>query len=233
MTAPPTRSTVPELPPLRAGERLDQKTFHARYERMPEKVRAELIGGIVYMPSPLSADHGDPQLIVNGWIGVYQARTPGVVGSDNATVILGEFSEPQPDVSLRLLPEYGGLCRRNADGYLEGPPGLLAEISVTSESYDLQANRRDYETLGVGEYLVILVRQQRIVWLARRGESFVELSPGDDGIWRSALIPGLWLDAAALLRGDAARVLQVLDLGLASPEHAAFVARLRQTRSTS
>lgn len=233
MTAPPTRSTVPDLPPLRAGERLDQKTFHARYELMPEKVKAELIGGIVYMPSPLSADHGDPHLIVNTWVGVYQARTPGVVGSDNATVILGEFSEPQPDVSLRLLPEYGGQCRRNEDGYLEGSPGLLVEISVSSEHYDLQTKRQDYESLGVGEYLVILVRQQRVVWLIRRGQGFVELQPGADGILRSEFFPGLWLDAEALLRGDTSRVLQVLDQGLASPEHAAFVERLRQQRSTS
>ena len=36
----------------------------------------------------------------------------------------------------------------------------------------------------------------------------------------------LWLDAAALIRGDLPRVHEVLHQGLASPDHAAFVARL-------
>jgi hypothetical protein len=40
---PPGRA----VPPLENGDRLDQPTFHARYERMPEDFRAELIGGIV------------------------------------------------------------------------------------------------------------------------------------------------------------------------------------------
>ena len=47
-----------------------------------------------------------------------------------------------------------------------------------------------------------------------------------DGLYRSKVFPGLWLDPAALLRGDLAGVLATLDRGLASPEHAAFVAKL-------
>jgi hypothetical protein len=48
----------PALPPLCNGDHLDQPTFHARYEAMPEHVRAELIGGIVYMASPQKIAHG-------------------------------------------------------------------------------------------------------------------------------------------------------------------------------
>ena len=51
------RSTPVASPPLVAGQRLDRVTFHERYERMPPNTRAELIGGVVYMPSPLSYDH--------------------------------------------------------------------------------------------------------------------------------------------------------------------------------
>jgi hypothetical protein len=53
-----------------------------------------------------------------------------------------------------------------------------------------------------------------------------ELPPGPDGIYRSEVFPGLWLDPAALLRHDGPRVLEVLRQGLATPEHGAFVARL-------
>lgn len=41
---------------------------------------------------------------------------------------------------------------------------------------------------------------------------------------KSQVYPGLWLDVAALLSGDMAKVLTVLQQGLSSPEHANFVA---------
>ena len=52
-------STTTADPPLVDGERLSQAEFHRRYEAMPPRTRAELVGGIVYMPSPMSADHGE------------------------------------------------------------------------------------------------------------------------------------------------------------------------------
>ena len=52
----PTFDPKKDLPPLVNGDHLDQKTFHERYEAMPE-VRAELIGGIVYMSSPQKMRH--------------------------------------------------------------------------------------------------------------------------------------------------------------------------------
>src|SRR5215218_3185359 len=96
------------IPPLESGDRLDQKTFHERYEAMPEGFRAELIGGVVYMPSPLKRPHGRIHSQVIRWIGDYEDATPGVEVLDNATNILGPHSEPQPDVSLLILPECGG-----------------------------------------------------------------------------------------------------------------------------
>ena len=57
------------------------------------------------------------------------------------------------------------------------------------------------------------------------------MPPAADGILRSAVFPGLWLDPAALVRGDKARVKAVLQGGLDSPEHAAFVARLERAHT--
>ena len=48
----------PRLPLLEAGDHLDQATFHARYKAMPPSFHAELIGGMVIVPSPLSRGHG-------------------------------------------------------------------------------------------------------------------------------------------------------------------------------
>ncbi len=214
------------LPPLENGERLDQKTFHARYEAMPEDTRAELIGGIVYMPSPLKPRHGRMHKRVLHWLAEYEDATSGTEAYDNTTAILAEDSEPQPDAYLIVLPEKGGQMRLNDQEYLEGPPELIVEIALSSEDIDLHAKKNDYEKAGVREYIVIALRQSQVFWFISRNRRFEDLACGTDGILRSEVFPGLWLDRAALLRLDTARIREVLQQGLASPEHAAFVARL-------
>lgn len=216
------------LPPLETGERLDQKTFHARYEAMTENVKAELIDGKVYvMPSPLLPRHGRPHARVMSWLGSYQAETPGTDLLDNTSTILSDRSEPQPDACLLILPEFGGQTRENDKGWLEGTPELVVEVASSSQSYDLHEKRDDYERYGVKEYIVYAARQKRVFWWVRRGSQFAELAPGPDGIYRSEAFPGLWLDPAALTQSDSARILAVLRRGLASPEHAAFAAGLK------
>jgi Uma2 family endonuclease len=220
-TTPPNEA----LPPLEPGDRLDQPTFHQRYEAMPKQTRAELIGGIVYMPSPLKRPHGQVHAKVVGWLSAYEDATPGTQALDNATTILGPESEPQPDASLLIVPEKGGQIR-DEGGYVAGAPELIVEVASSTEAIDLHLKRRDYETAGVKEYVVVVLRQKRVLWLARPKGSFEELAPGADGILRSEVFPGLWLDPGALLRCDGQRVREVLEKGLAAPEHAAFVAKL-------
>src|SRR5438309_9397580 len=77
------------VPPLRQGDHLTADEFLRRYEAMPEVNKAELIEGRVYMPSPVSSDdHGDPHFDLIWWLGAYRVATPGLKGSDNATVRL-------------------------------------------------------------------------------------------------------------------------------------------------
>lgn len=216
----------PVLPALENGDYLDQKTFHARYEAMPPGTRAELIGGIVYMPSPLKPPHGRMHARLMSWLGDYEEATPGVEVYDNTTAILGEKSEPQPDAYVIIAPDRGGQMRLNEDEYLEGAPEMIAEVASSSESIDLHAKRADYERAGVKEYLVVALRKSRVYWFVLRGGKYEELAPGPDGVFRSEVFPGLWLDPAALLRRDSHRVKEVLEQGLATPEHAAFVAKL-------
>lgn len=214
------------LPPLETGDRLDQKTFHERYRAMPPDVRAELIGGIVYLNSPMKRRHGRYGTRLIHWLGEYEMATPGTEVLDSATNILGPESEPEPDACLLILPECGGQTWEDEKGFLNDAPELVSEIGESTESIDLHAKKRDYERAGVREYLVVAVRQQRVFWFVRRRARFRELAPGPDGICRSEVFPGLWLDPGALLRRDGKRLLAVLRRGLASPEHAAFVAKL-------
>src|SRR5262249_25689084 len=93
-------------PPLlfSSGDRVSREEFLAAWEEMPDLKFAELIDGVVYMPSPLSADHGDYDAVVHAWGAVYAGRSGIARVSGNITWLMLD-SAPQPDSTIRLLPE--------------------------------------------------------------------------------------------------------------------------------
>jgi Uma2 family endonuclease len=215
------------IPPLEPGDRLTRAEFERRYDATPHLKKAELIEGVVYMPSSVRLDrHGSPQANLVTWLGVYQAFTPGLRSADNTTVRLDETNEPQPDALLMIDPAHGGQARVSADDYVEAAPELVAEVAASSASYDLHSKLGAYLRNGVREYLVWRVLDGAVDWFVLRGGQYQRLTAGADGVLRSGVFPGLWLDAAALVNGDLAHVLAVVQQGMASPEHANFVGRL-------
>jgi len=220
--------------PLEPGDRLSRPEFERRYDAMPKLRKAELIEGVVFMPSPTRYKrHGRPDRHLGTWMGVYEAGTPGVLGASNATIRLDLDNEPQPDDALFIDPACGGQARISADDYIELAPELVGEISASTASIDLNLKFHVYRRNGVREYIVWRVLENAIDWFVLRDAQFERLAPGADGIFRSEVLPGLWLDAAALLRGDMQRVLQVLQEGIGTPDHAAFVARLAAVAAKS
>jgi Uma2 family endonuclease len=183
------------------------------------------------MPSPVSGDHGEPSSDVIGWLVHYKRFTPGVRSASDATVKLDDLGETQPDCQLRIPAELGGQTHLDEKRYISGAPELVVEIARSSRSYDLTQKKADYERAGVVEYLVVEIEPNRIHWFIRRGRRFVQMRPGPDGVYRSKAFPGLWLDAEGLFADDLDRVIGVLEQGLATPEHAAFVAKLTRARS--
>ena len=217
------------VPPLQTGDRLSRDEFERRYHAMPKKFKAELIEGIVYVMGPPVSDpgHSHPHFRFIGWLAQYEAQTPGTAGGDNGTIRLDLDNEPQPDTFLRILPACGGQTRDTDDRYVEGAPELVAEIAASSVSYDLHEKLKAYRRNGVKEYIVWRVLDKSIDWFKLQGGEFVLQTPDASGIFKSAVFPGLWLDAAALLGGQPARVLAVAQQGIATSEHAAFVEKLR------
>jgi Uma2 family endonuclease len=220
------------VPPLEAGDHLDQATFHERYKTMPPAFRAELIGGIVIVPSPLAQGHGLYHALIMTWLGNYWLATPGTLAWDNVTTILGAQSELQPDGTLVIEPAAGGQTGVSADGYTTGAPELVVEVASSSAATDLHAKRRDYERAGVLEYVVVVVRQRLVRWFVLQSGVYADMAADPNGIFKSKIFPGLWLHADALLQLDGMRVMEVLRQGLAAPEHAAFVQQLRARRAT-
>jgi hypothetical protein len=216
--------TEQRVPPLRAGDQLTREEFLLRWEANPGLKLAELIGGTVYMPSPASVEHGKMERWISAWLGLYQSATPGTDGENNTTSFMLEET-PQPDLNLRLLPEYGGGSRVE-DGYLHGAPELVAEVCASTASYDLHQKYDLYQSAGIPEYLAVVVFEREIRWHALVDGRYQLLSPDADGLHRSRIFPGLWLDGQALLAGDLRQVLSRLKEGLQSAEHERFVAHL-------
>jgi Uma2 family endonuclease len=209
------------------GDHLTSDEFERRYDAMPGLKKAELIEGVVHMPSPVRhRSHGRPHAQILGWLIAYEAATPGVESSDNSTARLDLDNVPQPDALLLIDPARGGQARISAADYVEAAPELVAEVAASTTSDDLGGKLEVYRRNGVREYIVWRVQDRQIDWFVLRQGKFERLSPGDDGILRSEVFSGLWLDHEALVRGDLARVLNVVQQGVASPEHASFVARL-------
>jgi Uma2 family endonuclease len=217
------------IPPPHPGDRLTRAEFLRRWEAHPEIKNAELIGGIVYMSSPVSVDHGDMDGDVGAWLGVYKAATPGTASGRNTTSFLLDDT-PQPDLNLRILPEYGSGSWVEGK-YLHGVPELLAEVCASSASHDLHVKRDLYLAARVPEYVAVLLFEQEIRWHVLVNDKYQLLPPDADGLWRSRIFPGLWLDGKALLAGNLQQVLGRLQEGLSSPEHERFVAELASRKA--
>lgn len=210
------------------GDRLSREEFLHLWEQMPGLKFAELIDGVVYMPSPLSIEHGSHDNQAQLWIGYYAARSGICQALTNSTFLMLE-SAPQPDAALRLLPEFGGRTTV-PDKLGSGAPELIIEVCQSSRSYDLGPKLSLYQRAGVDECVALLIKEKRVEWRVLDQGSYRLLQPDDAGVFRSRIFPGLWLDESALWENDSRRLLAVLDNGLHSDEHAAFLKRLGAPR---
>ncbi|GIV85965.1 MAG: hypothetical protein KatS3mg052_2972 [Candidatus Roseilinea sp.] len=219
------------VPPLENGDRLTRREFERRYAAMPNVKKAELIEGVVYMPSPLHVSaHAEPHATIVGWLWTYAVNTPGVRLADNATLQLDMDNEFQPDVMLFVDPALGGRARITDDDYIAGAPELIVEIAASSASIDVHDKLKVYRRSGVQEFLVWRTRDAAIDWWEMREGDYAPLSRAG-GVIGSRVFPGLALDVDALLRNDLAHVLAVLQDGLRSDLHAGFVEQLRRRGS--
>jgi Uma2 family endonuclease len=204
---------------LHNGDTLSSAEFLRRYGTMPEVKKAELIEGKVYMGSPVSVEHAEPDGFVQGWLAMYAMSTPGVIHLPNTTVVLDDDNTLQPDGLLRFRSPKG------RGKYLVGPPELIVEVAASSASIDMREKLDACERNRVPEYLVWLVREGAFKWHVLREGKYVEQFPAK-GLLKSVIFPGLILDVKALLSLDGKAVLAALQRGMNSPEHEEFARQL-------
>ncbi len=208
-------SLLVEYPLLSPGDQMASEEFLGRWNMSPGLKYAELIEGVVYMPSPLSIRHANRDNLIQGLLFNYAARVPGCEPLTNATWVMTKTSVPQPDASLRVIREFGGMSRVEGE-LMAGVPELAVEICLSSRSYDLGPKRLLYQSSGVPEYLTIILEDQQIEWRVLEQGRYRLLKLHKDGTLRSRIFPGLWLDIAAYWRADRAGMLATLERGLAA-----------------
>jgi hypothetical protein len=166
---------------------------------------------------------------LGGLFYLYTAATPGTDAADNVTHILDDANEFQADLFLRILPAWRGHSRNTQNNrYILGGPELAAEIADTTRCIDLGLKRAVYERMGVQEYAVASVEERSLYWFDFASKTNVK--PNRQGVWKSRVFPGLWVVEPALWDGGNARLIEVLQQGLAHRSHAAFVRRLQKQR---
>lgn len=226
MVKTPPQQPLP-IPSLESGDRLNRYQFEQRYNAMPHLRKAELIEGVVYIPTARRfRSHGQPHANLSGWLGNYQVATPGIELGIEPTVRLDVDNEPQPDAVLMIEEQAGGQARLSEDDYIEGAPELVAEIAASSAAIDLGDKKRAYRRNGIKEYIVWQVFEQKLDWFYLEEGEYLPLPVDENGVIKSQVFPGLWLAVNDLLSGNMGQVLAVLQSGLAASEHEAFVQQL-------
>ena len=209
---------------LITGMKLTLEEFLRRWETLPDLKKAELIDGVVYVPSPVGADHCSKDAWLTWWLCSYAVETPGCDAGNNGTwLMLGQ--SPQPDSFLRILPSHGGAARVE-QGLLEGSPELATEICVSSSRRERGPKLALYQRAGVNEYIMVEWAEKRIVWRALAEGQYNTIEADADGVLKSRCFPGLWLDIDAYFSGDRKKISRTLRSGLATTEHAQFVEEL-------
>ncbi|MGE0600902.1 MAG: Uma2 family endonuclease [Dehalococcoidia bacterium] len=201
-------STAKRLAPeLENGAVMTREEFHEAYAECEGLRRAELVEGVVYMPSPVRYEsHDKPAALLRGWLFSYSLKHPETETGGEASLLLGQ-SEVQPDAFLLRV----GSVPIDDDGYLTGAPQLIVEVAASSKSRDLHSKMEVYRRHGVVEYIVWRTVDQEIDWFRSVDGQFRRVQPDGDGVIESSDFPGLRLSIPAALAMDAARVVALLD----------------------
>jgi hypothetical protein len=215
---------------LREGDRCEQSEFHRRYSAMPHVKTANLIDGVVFLERQVPFEHGHMHSIWHGILGRFAMETPSLKAVGNCTLILDDRNEFQPDMMLFRDRNAGGRVS-TADRYLRGVPEFVCEITYSKKDTECHAKRIVYERCGVDEYCVIRLDDREIDWWIHDGVTFQSATLEEGRIFNSQVHPGLRINEQAIWEDDLPTLFRCMEEGLATPEHAAFVASLASRKS--
>ena len=127
-----------------------------------------------------------------------------------------------------LIPiENAWVCRSDNPGEIGFVKRIFATGDEPSIEVDFGPKLALYQRAGVREYVTIQLFGKRIVWRVLQNAVYLAQSVPADGVLRSHVFPGLWLDVAAFWQEDGTKMLAALNAGLSTADHQRFVEALR------
>ena len=203
LTATAVRAGVKEPPESRV-------TYEEFLDWAEDGTHAEWIDGEVLIMSPTSKVHQDLADFLAALLRLYsEDRQPGAVISAPFQMKAGpDLPGREPDVLFVTQERVDAI----KESYLDGPADLAVEvISRDSRARDRGDKFYEYEQGGVREYWLLdpLRRQAEFYRLGEDG-IFHSVPVGDDGIFSSEVLRGLWLQVDWLWRNPLPTLLSVL-----------------------
>jgi len=175
-------------------ERGDKITYEEFLHSCDEDTLAEWVDGEVVMTSPASDRHQDLCDFLVTILRVYtEQRGLGLVRSAPFQMKTGpNLPGREPDilfVAKENVPRFKNV-------YLDGPADLIVEVvSPESRLRDRGEKLAEYEMGGVREYWVIDPgRQQADFSVLDEGGRYERRRPDAQGVYRSAVVPGFWIN---------------------------------------
>ncbi len=158
-----------------------------------EDTWAEWVNGEVIILSPASARHQDLATFLAAVLRFFvEAHQLGRVLTAPFQMKIGpDLPGREPDI-LFIAREH---LDRLQNTYLAGPADLVVEIiSPDSRARDRGEKFYEYEQGGVREYWLLDYLRRQAEFYQRGSDGIFRLVPvGEDGIYRSAVLEGLWL----------------------------------------
>lgn len=165
-----------------------------------ESARIELLDGQIVEMTPIGPPHA-------GTVKALLRLLAKLVGdrailSVQDPAVLGDFSEPQPDVML---------LRPSKDSYREAHPEaadvlLLIEVADTSVRLDRAVKTPIYARAGIQEYWIVDLQGRAVeVYRDPTGDAYRLVEEHRDGPVSPAALPGIELDVGEILGPEPAQ----------------------------
>jgi len=174
--------------------RVDDYHEMVRAGILREDDRVELLEGIIVAMPPIGSRHAWCVTRLNRIFGAKLGDT-AVIWSQNP-IVIGDDSEPQPDVTIVHAEASTETLPTSSDVL------LVIEVADSSAGYDRSTKGRLYANAGIEEYWIVDLSADRV-------DVFREPRPGGYGVVRSARrgealapvkIPGIELSVEDILR---------------------------------
>jgi Uma2 family endonuclease len=172
-----------------------------------EHEKADLLDGVIYMASPESTDDNE----LGGWLYVLMSQfahetKQGKCYYTRVAFRITQKRGPEPDVAF-ITKERLHIVE---PGFVDGAPDIAVEIvSPDSVDRDYNLKRNVYEAAGVKEYWIIDPDEQKVTFLRRQGQQFVEVMPVN-GRYESQVLLGFYFTTEWLWSKERPSIMAVL-----------------------